>query len=83
MDDDDAPLYDLNRLSPELLQALRDAPLHILHYGTTTTACGAEVPARQRTDITALVNCQQCLVLVPPPERGHWAVAYGPKREEM
>jgi hypothetical protein len=80
MDDDDRPLYDPT--DPALWALLDDLHLHTLHYGTTTTACGAEVPARQRIDITALVNCQQCLVLVPPPERGHWAVVYGPKQEE-
>ena len=64
MVDDDTPLYD--PADPALWALLDDLHLHTLHYGITTTACGAEVPAQQRTDITALVNCQQCLRLVPP-----------------
>jgi hypothetical protein len=81
MVDDDQPLYDPK--DPALWALLGDLHRHTMHYGPTVAVCGAAVSARQRTDITALVNCQQCLVMVPPPERGHWAVAYGPKREEM
>ena len=77
MTEEDAPLYDLR--DPSLLAQWRQ---RIMHYGTTTAVCGAQVPAGQRTDISALVSCQHCLSLVPPPARGHWAVVYGPKREE-
>jgi hypothetical protein len=80
--DDDAPLYDLDHLPPELLQVIANRHLYIMHYGERAAVCGAEVPVRQRTDITALVSCETCLGLVPPPSRGHWAVVYGPKMTE-
>ena len=80
--DDDSPLYNLDALPPELLTAIEGLPRRILHYGMLGAVCGAQVPAGQRTDITALVSCQHCLALVPPPARGHWAVVYGPRMEE-
>ena len=78
--DDDTPLYDPT--DPTLLALLGDLYLHTMHYGITEAVCGALVAARQRTDITALVSCQQCLGLVPPPSRWHWAVVYGPKEKD-
>jgi len=79
---DEAPLYDINNLPPELLAAMESLPRRTLHYGTDVAVCGAQVPAGQLTDITALVSCRTCLGLVPPPSRGHWAVVYGPKQTE-
>jgi hypothetical protein len=74
MVDDDTPLYDPT--DPALLGDLHRLTMH---YGEAEAVCGAQVPGGQMTTITALVSCQQYLRLVPPPERGHWAVVYGPK----
>ena len=80
VDDDDTPLYDPT--DPALQALLGDLHRHTMHFGAKEAICAMQVPAQQLTEITALVSCQQCLRLAPPPERGHWAVLYGPQMTE-